>query len=168
MSKAAKAAPTTDLSDAYPNKVTHCTLPFKDYGGKTMFAGKIHTVVTMEDNKKVQDFLHGPGDGAVLVVDSGGSMRTAMLGDITAGKMQANGWAGMIINGVIRDAERLRDVDVGVKALGTTPFKSTKNGIGASDVPVAFGNVLFEPGQYVYCDEDGVLLSESPLELPKT
>ncbi len=165
MTNSAVVAPTTDLSDVHKDKVRHCTSPLKDFGGKTIFAGRIRTVVTMEDNKLVQDLLHAPGDGGVLVVDTGGSMRTAMLGDMTAERMYKNGWAGMIINGVIRDAERLRHVDVGVKALGTTPFKSTKNGIGAIDTPVAFGNILFEAGQYVYCDEDGVIVSSEPLTL---
>ncbi|MDX1739216.1 MAG: ribonuclease E activity regulator RraA, partial [Alphaproteobacteria bacterium] len=134
------AAPTTDLSDAHIDKVQRCTLPFSDFGGRTMFAGRIHTVVTMNDNKRVQDFLHGPGDGAILVVDNGGSMTHAMLGDMTAERMYNNGWAGIIINGVIRDKERLRNVDIGVKALGSTPFKSKKYGIGAIDIPVAFGD----------------------------
>ena len=164
MSQSLTAAPTTDLSDVHKDKVRHCTSPLKDFGGKKVFAGRIRTVVTMEDNKKVQDLLHAPGEGGILVVDTGGSTRTAMLGDITAARMCENGWAGIIINGVIRDAERLRDVDIGVKALGTTPFKSTKNDIGAIDVPVAFGNVLFETGQCVYCDEDGIIVSEEPLE----
>ncbi len=164
MSQALTPHPTTDLNDAHPDAVRQVILPFQDFGGRRQFAGRIRTCVTMEDTKLLQEALYStPGEGAVIVLDGGGSMRSALLGDINAGLMRDNGWAGIIINGAIRDAARLTEIDIGIKALGTTPVRSSKTGIGALDVPVAFGNVLFEPGHCIYCDEDGVLVAKEPL-----
>ncbi|MEN8128778.1 MAG: ribonuclease E activity regulator RraA [Pseudomonadota bacterium] len=162
------AYPTTDLSDNYRDKVKHCTLAFQDFGANKFFAGRIRTIVTMEDTKLAQQLFREPGEGAIVVLDGGGSLRTAMLGDINAQLLADNGWAGIIINGVIRDAERLATIDIGIKALGKTPLRSSKTGIGAIDIPVAFGNVLFEKGQCVYCDEDGVLVSSDPISLQES
>lgn len=164
MSYALNPVPTTDLSDAHPEKVRQVMLPFRDFGAKRIFAGRIRTAVTMEDTKLVQrDLFKTPGDGGVIVLDGGGSFRSAMLGDLNADILVEHGWAGIVINGVVRDSRRLAEVDLGIKALGTTPVRSAKRGIGALDVPVAFGNVLFETGQCIYCDEDGVLVTENPL-----
>ncbi len=154
---------TTDLHDAHPDRLTMCTLPLKDFGGRSSFSGLIRTIVTMEDTKLAQETFRTPGNGAVIVLDGGGSLRTAMLGDVNADILKQNGWAGIVINGVVRDSEALRKIDIGIKALGVTPVRSAKLGIGAVDVPVAFGNVLFEPGQHIYCDEDGILISSAPL-----
>ena len=155
---------TCDLSDAHPGKLRRVTLPFQNYGGTRQFAGCIRTAVTMEDTKLVQDALFcTPGNGDVIVLDTGGSLRTAMLGDMQAAILRDNGWAGIVVNGVIRDSLALSEIDIGVKALGVTPVRSAKTGIGALDIPVAFGNVLFETGQFIYCDEDGVLVSDEPL-----
>ncbi|MCY4034621.1 MAG: ribonuclease E activity regulator RraA [Hyphomicrobiales bacterium] len=164
MSYALDPVPTTDLSDAHPEKVRQVMLPFRDFGAKRIFAGRIRTAVTMEDTKLVQqELFKTPGEGAVIVLDGGGSFRSAMLGDLNADILVEHGWAGIVINGVVRDSRRLAEVDLGIKALGTTPVRSAKRGIGALDVPVAFGNVLFETGQCIYCDEDGVLVTENPL-----
>lgn len=166
MSFALEAYPTTDLNDANPDKVRQVMLPFQDFGRSRRFAGRIRTAVTMEDTKLVQqELFKTPGDGGVIVLDGGGSFRSAMLGDLNADLLVEHGWAGIVINGVVRDATRLAGVDLGIKALGVTPVRSAKRGIGALDVPVAFGNVLFEPGQCIYCDEDGVLVSDDPLSL---
>jgi len=164
MTHALMAAPTCDLNDANPDVVRQVMLPFNDYGKRKMFAGRIRTCVTMEDTKYIQEKLYEtPGDGAVVVLDGGVSLRSALLGDINAERLRANGWAGIIINGVIRDSAELANIDIGVKALGVSPIRSTKRGIGALDTPVAFGNVLFETGQCIYCDQDGVLLSDEPI-----
>lgn len=163
MTHSLSAHPTTDLHDANPEKALRCTSQFLDFGGRQLFAGRIRTVVTMEDTKLVQTLFREPGDGAVAVIDSGGSLRTAMLGDINAEILAKNNWAGIIINGAVRDAERLSASDIGIKALGVTPVRSSKTGIGAIDIPAAFGNVLFVPGHCVYCDLDGVIVSENPL-----
>ena len=166
MTHALKSAPTTDLSDANPDKSRAVILPLRHFGARRSFAGRIRTAVTMEDTKMVQETLFSsPGDGGVIVLDGGGSLRTAMLGDRMADRLIGNGWAGIVINGAIRDSDGLAGLDLGVMALGATPVRSAKRGIGAIDVPVAFGNVLFETGQCIYCDEDGVLVSDEPLEL---
>ncbi|MEX0279076.1 MAG: ribonuclease E activity regulator RraA [Ruegeria sp.] len=164
MSQSVTSHPTTDLSDAHPDKVRPVLQQFVDYGAKRCFAGRIRTAVTMEDTKLVQDKLFtSQGNGGVIVLDGGGSLRTAMLGDMMAERLIANGWTGIVINGAVRDSQRLAQLDLGIKALGLTPVRSAKAGIGAIDVPVAFGGVLFEPGDYVYCDEDGVLVAKEPL-----
>ena len=163
MKHALQPAPTTDLSDANPGTARAVVAPFVDFGGRTMFAGRIRTAVTMEDTKLVQQLFREPGEGAVCVVDGGGSLHSALLGDINADILLRNGWAGIVINGAVRDAERLARIDIGIKALGVTPVRSGKTGIGAIDVPVAFGRVLFEPGQCVYCDADGIIVSDEPL-----
>ena len=156
--------PTADLSDARPNKLCPVRQQFMDYGAKRSFAGRIHTAVTAEDTKLVQEKLFTlQGNGGVIVLDGGGSLRTALLGDMMAERLIANGWSGIVINGAVRDSERLARLDLGIKALGTTPVRSGKSGIGAIDVPVAFGGTLFEPGQYIYCDQDGILVAQNPI-----
>ncbi|WP_170476399.1 ribonuclease E activity regulator RraA [Ruegeria arenilitoris] len=166
MTFALKSYPTTDLSDANPGKARQVLLPFCDFGGKRMFAGRIRTAVTLEDTKLIQEELFtSQGNGGVIVLDGGGSLCTAMLGDRMAERLIANGWAGIVINGAVRDSRQLAQLDLGIKALGTTPVKSGKTGIGALDLPVAFGNALFEPGNCIYCDEDGVLIADEPLNL---
>lgn len=158
--------PTTDLSDEHPVLVRNVSMNFRDFGAKRQFAGRIRTAVTMEDTKLVQEALFAtPGNGDVIVLDTGGSMRTAMIGDRMAERLIANGWSGILINGAVRDSAQLAELDLGIKALGTTPLRSAKTGIGALDVPVAFGGVLFETGHCIYCDEDGVLVSDEPLSL---
>ena len=155
---------TCDLNDAHPDKIRMVQLPFRDFGAKRAFTGKIRTAVMVEDTKLVQETLFSArGEGSVIVLDGGSSRRTALLGDMMAERLIANGWAGIVVNGCVRDTGRLADLDLGVKALGTSPVRSAKTGRGAIDIPVAFGGVLIEPGQYIYCDEDGVLVSDAPL-----
>ncbi|MGB0694713.1 MAG: ribonuclease E activity regulator RraA [Rhodospirillaceae bacterium] len=156
---------TPDLSDANPDLVRRCDLPFRDFGKRTHFEGKIRTIVTMEDTKLAKALFQEPGNGDVIVVDGGGSMQTALLGDIQAGILSKNGWAGILINGAVRDSAELADIDLGVKALGTCFTRPKQNGIGAVDIPVCFGRVLFEPGQYLYSDPDGVLVCDGPLSV---
>lgn len=155
---------TCDLNDAHPGKVKLVHLPFRDFGAKRIFSGTIRTAVMVEDTKLVQETLFSEqGDGSVIVLDGGGSMRTALLGDRMAERLIGNGWAGIIVNGAVRDSRLLAGLDLGIKALGTSPIRPGKTGAGAIDVPLAFGGVLFEPGKYVYCDEDGVLVADTPL-----
>ncbi|MCB0176961.1 MAG: ribonuclease E activity regulator RraA, partial [Anaerolineae bacterium] len=113
---------TPDLADAYPDAVRVCALPFQDFGGRTAFAGQIRTVVCYEDNQLVKQVIQQPGNGGILVVDGGGSPRRALLGDLNAALARDNGWSGLVINGVIRDAALIGDIDLGVKALGVTPL----------------------------------------------
>lgn len=123
----------------------------------------MRTIKTLEDNALVKQLLSGPGHGAVLVIDGGGSLRTALLGDMIAGAAQKNGWAGVILHGAVRDTLALARLDLGVKALGSNPRKSAKQGTGAVDVPVSLGGVTFSPGAWVYSDDDGIVLSAGQL-----
>ncbi|WFE91543.1 ribonuclease E activity regulator RraA [Roseibium porphyridii] len=166
MSEALAFFATCDLNDAYPEKVTFVQLPFRDFARKRRFSGRIRTAVMVDDTKLVQEALFSqPGNGAIIVLDGGGSNRTALLGDRMAERLIQNDWAGIIVNGAVRDSHRLADLEIGVKALGTSPVRSGKTGKGAIDVPVAFGGAFFEPGKCLYCDEDGVLISDEPLQL---
>lgn len=162
-----EAFPTADLFDAHPDRARRLTAPMRDFGGQRRFAGRIRTAVTMEDTGLLRNALYGtPGNGAVAVVDGGGSLRTALLGDLNAALLVENGWAGILINGAVRDVAALAGLNFGIKALGTSPARPGRTGLGAIGVPVAFGNLLLEPGQCVYCDEDGILVSDDPLEIP--
>ncbi len=154
---------TTDLYDAHADALGPCVLPFRDYGGRTAFHGAVRTVVCLEDNVLVRATLSEPGDGGVLVVDGGGSLRCALMGDLIARLGMENGWSGIVINGAVRDSGELAGLDFGVKALGTNPVKSGKVGRGAVDVPATFGGALFVPGGWIYCDQDGVLVAERPV-----
>ena len=154
---------TTDLCDANEGKVRAVAPMFRSYGGKTRFSGPIRTLKVFEDNALVRSTLETAGKGAVLVVDAGGSMRCAMVGDQLALLGVKNNWAGVIVYGCIRDSGPIASMEIGVFALGTHPMKSIKKGAGDVDIPVTFGGVTFTPGQYIYADEDGVIVSETPL-----
>ena len=154
---------TTDLCDANEGKVRAVAPMFRSFGGKQRFAGPIRTLKVFEDNALVRSTLEGPGEGSVLVVDGGGSMRCAMVGDQLALLGVKNGWAGIVVYGCIRDSGPIGGMELGVFALGTHPMKSIKKGAGDRDIPVTFGGVTFKPGEYLYADDDGVLVSSKPL-----
>lgn len=156
---------TPDLCDAYP-EVNVLEPLFRDFGGKPAFAGRIVTVRCMEDNSRVREQVESEGTGKVLVVDGGGSLRHALLGDMLAEKAVANGWAGLLINGGVRDVEVLANLPLGIKALAATPMRTDKRGLGDVDVPVRFGGVSFVPGQWLYADANGVIVAEMELTLP--
>lgn len=161
-----KMFPTTDLSDAHPDEVRQVQLQFRDFGGRGQFCGQVRTALTVDDSKRLQEELFSiPGNGDVIVIDAGGSLRTAMLGDRMGERLVTNGWSGLVVFGAVRDSAKLSELDLGIKALAVTTVRSEKKGTGAIDVPVAFGGVLFEPGKYIYCDEDGVLVADKPLSL---
>ncbi len=155
--------PTTDLYDDHEASVKTCSIQFRDFGGKPRYSGPIRTVKCHRDNQLLRSLLDEPGDGAVVIVDGGGSTESALMGDLIAAKAARNGWAGCVILGAVRDSAELARIDFGVKALGVNPAKSSKNGTGAVDDTVEFGGVSFRPGAWVYCDEDGVLVSEVEL-----
>ena len=136
---------------------------FGDYGGEIAFAGPIVTLKIAEDNALVRKVLEEPGQDRVLVVDGGGSMRCALLGDQLAALAEKQGWAGVVVNGCIRDSAAIAETGIGVKALGVHPLKTIKRNTGERDVPVRFAGVTFRPGHYLYADEDGLLVSEKPL-----
>jgi regulator of ribonuclease activity A len=150
--------PTADLVDEIGPDVRSCDLQFGRYGGRPQFAGLITTVRCFQDNALLKSVLSEPGDGGVLVIDGDGSLHTALVGDVIAGLGVDNGWAGLIINGAVRDASTLRTLDIGIKALGTNPRKGGKTGDGQRDVVVEFGGVLFKPGEVAYCDDDGIVV----------
>ncbi len=154
---------TADLVDEHSDIVKSCEAQFRQYGGRARFHGPIRTLETTEDNALIKQTLSTPGNGAVLVIDGGGSMRCALVGDLIAGLGQKNGWAGLVIWGAVRDTATLATLDIGVKALGSNPWRSSKNGTGRVDVPVRFGSVQFRPGDWLYSDEDGILVSSEEL-----
>ena len=154
---------TTDLCDANEGKVRAVAPMFRSFGGKTRFSGPIRTLKVFEDNALVRSTLETAGNGGVLVVDAGGSMRCAMVGDQLALLGVKNGWAGIVVYGCIRDSGPIAGMEIGVFALGTHPMKSIKKGAGDVDIPVTFGGVTFVTGHWLYADEDGVIVSEAPL-----
>ncbi|PRC46006.1 S-adenosylmethionine--2-demethylmenaquinone methyltransferase, partial [Mycobacterium sp. ITM-2017-0098] len=146
--------PTADLVDEIGPDVRSCDLQLRQYGGRTEFAGPVTTVRCFEDNALLKSVLSEPGNGGVLVIDGDGSVHTALVGDVIAELGRSNGWSGLIINGAVRDASTLRTLDIGIKALGTNPRKSTKTGAGERDAIVEFGGVVFTPGDVAYSDDD--------------
>lgn len=153
--------PTADLVDEIGPDVRSCDLQLRQYGARTEFAGPVTTVRCFEDNALLKSVLSEPGDGGVLVIDGDGSVHTALVGDVIAELGRSNGWSGLIINGAVRDASTLRTLDIGIKALGTNPRKSTKTGAGERDAIVEFGGVVFTPGDVAYSDDDGIVVIAS-------
>ena len=150
--------PTADLVDDIGADVRSCDLQFRQLGARTEFAGPISTVRCFQDNALLKSVLSSPGNGGVLVIDGAGSLHTALVGDVIAELGRANGWAGLIVHGAVRDAATLRTLDIGIKALGTNPRKSTKTGAGERDVVVELGGVRFVPGEIAYSDDDGIVV----------
>lgn len=136
---------------------------FQAYGKSARFAGPIRTIECFEDNSKVREALQEPGDGAVLVVDGGGSLRCALVGGNLGQLAVDNGWAGIVVNGCIRDSVEINEQAIGVRAINTNPTKSVKRGQGGRDESVHFGGVSFVPGHWLYADEDGVAVSAEKL-----
>lgn len=155
--------PTADLNDEIGPDVRSCDVQFTQYGAQSSFAGTIRTVRCFQDNALLKSVLSEPGDGAVLVVDGNASVHSALVGDKIAGSAHSNGWAGVIVHGAVRDAAVLRTIDIGIKALGTNPRTSAKTGAGQRDVAVTFGGVTFVPGETVYSDDDGIIVTPQPL-----
>ena len=148
---------TADLYDEHGEDLEVCETPLRQYGAVTAFHGEIVTVKCFEDNVLLRQSLSEDGSGRVLVVDGGGSLRTALVGDVIAGLALENGWSGILLNGAVRDVAALGELGIGIKALGSVPRKSAKAGAGETNVPVGFGNARFVPGMWVYCDEDGIV-----------
>ena len=157
---------TADLCDAHPAKVkvVH-PAGWKDFGGVKAFSGKIHTVKCFEDNSYVRKVLETNGEGKVLVVDGGGSLRCALLGDMLAELAVSNHWNGLLIYGCIRDSVAIGKLPVGVKALATIPVKSNKRNEGQENITVQFAGVEFVPGEFLYADEDGILTAREALTI---
>ena len=158
---------TPDLCDAYPDLIQVVEPMFSNFGGRDSFGGQIVTLKCFEDNSLVKEQIALDGKGKVLVVDGGGSLRCAMLGDMVAEQASKNGWEGLLIYGCVRDVDMLAQTDLGVQALASHPKKSEKRGIGELNEPVTFGGVTFKPGDYLYADNNGVIISPSPLTMPE-
>jgi regulator of ribonuclease activity A len=154
---------TADLVDAHAATLRGCNAQFHSYGGRTRFHGPVRTIKCFEDNLLIKQALSTSGNGAVLVIDGGASLRCCLLGDFMAELGHKNGWAGLIVWGAVRDTVALGKLDLGLKALGSHPFRPTKTGAGVVDAPVEFGDVTFRPGDWVYADEDGIVLSDRNL-----
>jgi regulator of ribonuclease activity A len=154
---------TTDLCDEFGAEVRVAEPLFRDWGGSTSFAGPIETLRVFEDNALVRAALETPGRGRVLVVDGGGSLRSALVGGNLAALAHRNGWSGIVVHGCIRDAAEIAGTPLGVKALNAIPRKSAKAGAGECGVPVTFAGVTFVPGAHLYADRDGIVVSDRDL-----
>ena len=156
---------TPDICDDFLPNLQILNPLFTEYGGKDKFHGEIVTIKCFEDNSFVKQTLANDGTGKVLVVDGGGSMRCALLGDMLGAMAADNGWQGIVINGCVRDVEILKGIDLGVRALNCHPLKSEKRNVGQFNVSIAFAGVEFTPGQYLYADENGIVVASSQLAL---
>ena len=154
-----------DICDDYLSKIQVLEPLFRPYGGRLKFRGEIVTIKCFEDNSLVKETLATDGQGKVMVVDGGGSLRCALLGDILGAMAEKNGWEGLLINGCVRDVEFLKSIDIGVNALNTYPLKSKKRNEGQLDIPVRFAGVDFQPGQYLYADENGIVVAREKLDI---
>lgn len=154
---------TCDLCDEFPDSVSVCEPMFANFGGHLSFGGEIVTVKCHEDNSRVKELLATPGQGRVLVVDGGGSLRCALLGDMIAESAVQNQWAGVIVYGCVRDVDALAELELGVQALASIPLKSVRRNVGEVGLTVTFAGVNFVPGHYVYADNNGIIVSPKAL-----
>jgi regulator of ribonuclease activity A len=154
---------TPDLCDLYPALVRIAEPLFRNYGGRRSFGGEVVTIKCFEDNSFVKETAGKPGRGKVMVVDGGGSVRKALLGDLIAEAAFKNGWEGLIIYGAVRDVEAIESLDLGVMALASIPLKTERKGAGETGGPVTFAGITFSPGEYVYADGTGIIVSAQSL-----
>ncbi len=157
---------TPDLCDTYP-LVRVLTPMFKNFGGRKSFGGQVVKVKCFEDNSRVKALLATEGKGKVLVVDGGGSLRCALLGDMIGESAVKYGWEGVIIYGCVRDVDALAQLDLGVQALAAMPLKSVRKGVGEVGLSLSFGGVIIENGEYIYADNNGVIVSAEALTMPE-
>lgn len=156
--------PTPDLCDAHPDHVRVLAgLAWRHYGGKTSFGGEVETVRCFEDNSRVKERLAEVGHGKVLVVDGGGSLRHALIGDMIAARAAENGWQGVVIHGACRDVDVLNDIDFGVCTIGVVPIKSVRRGEGQLNEEIMIAGVVIRPGDFIYADANGVILADRDL-----
>lgn len=150
--------PTADLWDELGDIATSCWTQFRQFGARTAFEGTISTVRCHHDNVILKSVLGEPGAGRLLVVDGGGSLKRALMGDRIGDLAVSNGWEGIVINGAVRDSVALAPLGLGIKALGTNPQKSAKEGLGERDVDIDFGGCVFRPGDHLVSDHDGIIV----------
>ena len=154
---------TADLYDEHGENLRVALPIFLDYGGKKIFSGPVSTIKCHEDNSLVRAALEEKGESRVLVVDGGESVRCALVGDQLAKLGEENGWEGIIVSGCIRDSEVIKTINIGIKAMGTNPRKSVKKGAGERDIPVTIAGISCRPGEFLYADADGIVLSSTRL-----
>ncbi|MCL1076103.1 putative 4-hydroxy-4-methyl-2-oxoglutarate aldolase [Shewanella dokdonensis] len=154
-----------ELFDTFPEQIQLLPLPLKQYGGHHIFWGEVVTVQCYEDNSMVKQLLARPGKGKVLVVDGGASCNKALMGDLIGQSAVDNGWAGVVINGAIRDAGALAQMPLGIKALATVPIKTERKGAGEVNCPLLFGNQTVLSGMIIYADDNGLAISDTALDL---
>ncbi|MEI9697654.1 ribonuclease E activity regulator RraA [Moellerella wisconsensis] len=154
---------TSELCDIYQESVNVVEPLFSNFGGRTSFGGQIITVKCFEDNGLLYDLLEENGDGRILLVDGGGSVRKALVNANLARLATENGWEGIVVYGAVRQVDALMDLDIGIQAIAAIPAGCPDEGIGESDVRVNFGGVTFFSGDYLYADNTGIILSEEPL-----
>lgn len=150
--------PTADLVDEIGDAVRSCDTQFTQYGGNREFVGRVTTVRCFQDNALLKTILSEDNPGGVLVIDGAASVHTALVGDLIAELGRSHGWVGIIVNGAIRDSKAIGGMELGVKALGTNPRKSSKTGVGDRDIPLTIGGETFSPGDIVYSDDDGIVI----------
>lgn len=154
---------TPDLCDLHDDKVRVLDPIFKNYGGRSSFSGQAVTIKCFEDNSVVKKLVDEPGLGRVIVMDGGGSLRRAILGDMLAANAAKNGWSGLVIFGCIRDCDEIAKIDLGVQAINTHPMKTEKRGLGDLNKVVVFAGQTITPGDWVYADNNGILISSESL-----
>lgn len=154
---------TADLCDAHADHLQILQPGLRSYGGQAQFGGRMHTVQVFKDNVLVRRQLEQVVQDAVLVIDGGGSLECALVGDILAGLAANNGWRGIVVNGCIRDAAAIAALPIGIRALNTHPLKSGKKGTGQENLAVTFMGATFRPGDYLYADQDGIVVATKPL-----
>ena len=154
---------TPDIIDQYSDLET--LIEFQHFGGKSSFHGKIQTIQCHEDNSFVKTELSEMSESSVLIVDGKASQNCALLGDLLAQMAKDNGWSGIIINGLVRDIEILKDIDIGVMALGSCPRKSEKKNIGKRNLEIHINGISIKPGNWCYADQNGILISKEKLDI---
>jgi regulator of ribonuclease activity A len=159
---------TCDLCDANEAKLADGSVRvldplFRPFGRRAAFAGPVATLKVFEDNALVRAALEEGGAGRVLVIDGGGSRRRALVGGNLGRLAEKNGWAGLVVNGCVRDSDELNACAIGVRALATHPRKSGKRGVGERDIAVQMAGVVIHPGEWLYADADGVMVSAQAL-----
>ena len=154
---------TPDLSDQFDKQINIVKPLFTHYGGLKQGFGQITTIACFEDNSLVAEQVKLPGEGRILVIDGGASLRYSLLGDQLTEKAIDNGWSAILINGSLRDVEIIASMSLVVLALASIPCKTIKLGKGSLNVPVSFAGVTFKPNHHLFIDETGILVSEKNL-----
>jgi regulator of ribonuclease activity A len=153
--------PTCDLYDRFEARARVASPVFADFGKRQRFCGEVVTVKCFEDNSRVKELLATPGQGKVLVVDGGGSLRAALMGDLIAKGAVNQGWEGVVIHGCVRDRAALAQLELGIKALATNPTRTVRTGEGQTGLPVTIAGIRCAPGDWLFADEDGVLVLDA-------